>query len=96
MARGVLQKIVALSSCESAYYGMCRTATLAKFVRNVLRGRVSARRGMRKPGSFGFRTGWQRKSSRWRKPRKGEPDIVHLARLGDELSDSTGHRALLF
>ena len=36
MVRGVSQKIVALSSCESEDYGMCRTATLAAFVRNVL------------------------------------------------------------
>ncbi|CAJ1391015.1 unnamed protein product [Effrenium voratum] len=36
MVRGVTQKIVALSSCESEYYGMCRTATLAEFVRNVM------------------------------------------------------------
>ena len=36
MVRGVSQKIVALSNCESECYGMCRTATLAEFVRNVM------------------------------------------------------------
>ena len=30
------QKVVALSSAEGEYYAMCRTATLAEFIRNVM------------------------------------------------------------
>ena len=36
LVKGTSQKIIALSSAESEYYGMCRTTTLAEFVRGVL------------------------------------------------------------
>ena len=36
LVKGTSQKVIALSSAESEYYGMCRTATLAEFVRGVL------------------------------------------------------------
>ena len=36
LVKGASQKVVALSSAESEYYGMCRTATLAEFVRGIL------------------------------------------------------------
>ena len=36
LVKGASQKVVALSSCESEYYAMCRTATLAEFVRGIL------------------------------------------------------------
>lgn len=34
--KGASQKIVALSSCESEFYGMCRTATHAELVRGIM------------------------------------------------------------
>ena len=36
MAKSTSQKVVALSSAESEFYGMCRTATLAEFVRGIV------------------------------------------------------------
>ena len=36
LTKGTSQKVVALSSCESEYYAMCRTATLAEYVRGTL------------------------------------------------------------
>jgi hypothetical protein len=36
LVKGASQKIVALSSAESEYYGICRTATLAEFVKGIL------------------------------------------------------------
>ena len=36
LAKCATQKVVALSSAESEFYGMCRTATLAEFVRGIL------------------------------------------------------------
>ena len=36
LVKGSSQKVVALSSSESEYYGMCRTATLAEFVRGIM------------------------------------------------------------
>ncbi|CAJ1438211.1 unnamed protein product [Effrenium voratum] len=35
MVKGTTQKVVALSSSEAEYYGMCRTATLGEFMRGV-------------------------------------------------------------
>lgn len=36
LVKSTSQKVVALSSAEAEYYGMCRTATCAEFVRGVL------------------------------------------------------------
>lgn len=36
LVKGASQKVVALSSAESEYYGMCRATTLAEFVRGIL------------------------------------------------------------
>ena len=36
LVKGATQKVVALSSCESDFYGMRRTATQAEFVRGII------------------------------------------------------------
>ena len=36
LVKGASQKVVALSSAESEYYAMCRTAVLAEFIRGIL------------------------------------------------------------
>ena len=36
LVKGASQKVVALSSSESEFYAMCRTATLAEFVKGIL------------------------------------------------------------
>ena len=120
MARGVSQKIVALSSCESecwnvlAFYMGEKVPVVKMLVDSSAAKAMLERKGVRKTRHVQARFLWlqDRVEEKELKVEKtpgavNDADIVtkvqtggilrsHLARLGYELSDSTGHKALFF